>query len=290
MSTFERNRRSNMLKKAMAENYHDVLYVIYAIFQKKALSSILFKVLKQMNLVEDYKTYKLVLKDLEEEGLIKRTPIKIFDKYNKQEEVVLRQFAIDYMADVLNESPVAVAQSTTNTATLVRTAKALFLSQIRADRIAQKGIEDWKWMLKYSTYFIAPNKTAEWLDWFSGYLHYFEKVPQIAENFANLKAFYAKEQEGAAANLMIGRKSSRNKGLQADASPVLEERVSVKTMVIEDDVQKQTKESLLDNVTLHKILNNNIYLYPVKMEPKTLTGKEKSEFGFYKYWYYYIRT
>ena len=270
--TSTRTLRNNILKTATAEAHHDILYILYVVFHKRALSEIFYLTLKKTNLVKDYKAYKRMLRDLEETALIKRTTVECYK--NKQEEVVLRQFAIDYMAKALNESPVAVPKTITDAATIQRAAKALFLLQFREKHIATSGIDDWKKIKETSTCFIAPNKTNEWLAWFERYLNSFEKVPQIAENFANLKAFYAEQAQKFNGYLKIGSKSSHNKGLKENAI------VDDKTTMIEDDVQKQTKGNLLDNVTLYKVLSNNIYLFGKRKSPEASTGKEPSPMGF----------
>lgn len=275
-----RNYRSNTMKLVMAQCNHDVLYIIYVVFNKKALSDAVYATLKHMSLVKDYRAYKRLLKDLEESDLIKRKTIQVFDKYSKQEEIILKQYAIDYIAKSLNESPVAVAPSRTSTAIMLRTAKVLYLMGWKGDLLAKHGVDYWNKLIKSTTFFIAPNKTDEWFEWFSQYLVHFEKVPQIAENFANVSAFYAKSTQKFAKNLLIGSKSSRNKGLQANASPLLDESVNPKDIVVDEDVQKKTKENLLDDVSLHKILNNNIYLSVKKATNLVSTGKESSNICF----------
>lgn len=268
-----RNLRSNTFKALMAQYHQDVLYVLYVIFQKKALSNALYAMLKHMDLVKDQKSYKKILKELEDVDLIKRKKIEVFDKYSKHEEVVLKQFSIDYIADLLEESPVAVAQSRTSTATMNRTAKALYLLEWRGDLIAKHGINYWNKLIQSTTFFISPNKSIEWLNWFKQYIEHFKEVPQISENLANLSAIYTKESQKFTQNLRLGSKSSHNKGKKSAASPMLEESVPLKSMVVEENVHERTKENILDDVTLHKIMNNNIYLSAKKAVDVSSTGK-----------------
>lgn len=268
-----RNLRSNTFKALTAQYHQDVLYVLYVIFQKKALSNALYAMLKHMDLVKDQKSYKKILKELEDVDLIKRKKIEVFDKYSKHEEVVLKQFSIDYIADLLEESPVAVAQSRTSTATMNRTAKALYLLEWRGDLIAKHGINYWNKLIQSTTFFISPNKSIEWINWFKQYIEHFKEVPQISENLANLSAIYTKESQKFTQNLRLGSKSSHNKGKKSAASPMLEESVPLKSMVVEENVHERTKENILDDVTLHKIMNNNIYLSAKKAVDVSSTGK-----------------
>lgn len=275
-----RNQKSNAFKEAMAKCNHDVLYIVYVVFNKKALSDALYVTLKHMSLVKDYRAYKRLLKDLEESDLIKRKTIEVFDKYSKQEEIILKQYAIDYMANFLEESPVAVSQTRTSTATMLRTAKVLYLLNWKGDRFAKEGISYWSKLIESTTFFISPNKTADWFEWFGRYISFFEKTPQIAENFANVSAFYAKSSQKFAQNLLIGSKSSWNKGLKSNASPMLEEPVALKSIVVDENVRKRTKENLLDDVSLHKVMNNNIYLSAKNATHVASTGKASSSICF----------
>ena len=276
-----RNQRSNTMKMVMAKCNHDVLYIIYVVFAKKALSSVLYVALQHMGLVKDYRAYKRLLNDLEEAGLIKRRPIEVFDKYSRDEDIILKQFAIDYMAKSLGESPVAVSQTRTTTATMQRAAKALYLLNTRGDLLKKNGMSYWDKLHQTTTFFIAPNKTVEWLDWFGTFIPRFSvNLPKIEQNFGNVRVNHTNETKKFAENLLIGSKSNSNKGLKANASPMLEANVAVKSLVVQEHVRKRTKENLLDDVSLHKVLNNHIYLVTKRAVNVNSTGRLLSPFGF----------